>query len=381
MLAALARLAGHAVGALPGLHRRRRHRQLRQDLDEGPARRGARAARARPSPRPGRSTTSSACPGRRCAPTRPPATWCWSCPRAGAGHIAALCRGRAAADRRGAQRRRARTSASSARVEAIARGQGRAGGGAAVPTDGASRCSTPTTRPSPRWRRAPRARVRHRRPVAGRATCAPTTSSSTPGRARFRLVTPARARRRWRCGWSAPTTSATRWPRPRSRSSWAARPSGVAAALSAAGAGAPGGGWRSPTAPTASRGQRRLQRQPRVDARRAARRWPRWAAAPADLGRARAGWPSSATQPRPPTRRSRRRRRRAGRRRARRRSTARRATGRGRGASADVARRPLALLRAELAPGDVVLVKASRAAGLDRVARRCWPDTEREPCR
>ena len=38
----------------------------------------------------------------------------------------------------------------------------------------------------------------------------------------------------------------------------------------------------------------------------------------------------------------------------------------------------LALLRAELEPGDVVLVKASRAAGLERVATALladWPPT------
>jgi UDP-N-acetylmuramoyl-tripeptide--D-alanyl-D-alanine ligase len=35
----------------------------------------------------------------------------------------------------------------------------------------------------------------------------------------------------------------------------------------------------------------------------------------------------------------------------------------------------LALLRAELAPGDVVLVKASRAVGLERVAAALLDDT------
>jgi UDP-N-acetylmuramoyl-tripeptide--D-alanyl-D-alanine ligase len=42
----------------------------------------------------------------------------------------------------------------------------------------------------------------------------------------------------------------------------------------------------------------------------------------------------------------------------------------------------LALLRAELQPGDVVLVKASRAAGLDRLAGALLAgceDTDREP--
>jgi UDP-N-acetylmuramoyl-tripeptide--D-alanyl-D-alanine ligase len=36
----------------------------------------------------------------------------------------------------------------------------------------------------------------------------------------------------------------------------------------------------------------------------------------------------------------------------------------------------LRLLRAELKPGDVVLVKASRAAGLERVALALTPDEE-----
>jgi UDP-N-acetylmuramoyl-tripeptide--D-alanyl-D-alanine ligase len=87
VLAALARLAAHNVVVLSdaGLHRRRGHRQFRQDLDEGPASRGPGPARPDKSPRPDRSTTSWACPGPHYARTRPPATWCWSSSPARAG--------------------------------------------------------------------------------------------------------------------------------------------------------------------------------------------------------------------------------------------------------------------------------------------------------
>ena len=41
--------------------------------------------------------------------------------------------------------------------------------------------------------------------------------------------------------------------------------------------------------------------------------------------------------------------------------------------------RALALLRAELRPGDVVLVKASRSVGLETVATACWPTSADGP--
>ena len=61
---------------------------------------------------------------------------------------------------------------------------------------------------------------RDRRPAAGRATCGPSDVTLDGAAApRFRLVAPAGLGGRWRCGWSARTTSATPWPRRRSRSS------------------------------------------------------------------------------------------------------------------------------------------------------------------
>ena len=203
---------------------------------------------ARPSPRPGRSTTSSACPGRRCAPTPTPATSCWSSPRAA----------RATSPRwpRRCRRGSAWCSTSGSAhlgefgsVEAIARAKG----------------ELVEALPAERGRRAQRRRparrrdgAAHRGPGASRSARAgrdvraeDVTLDGGP-----RPVPPGHARgerRRWRCGWSARTTSATRWPPPRWRGELGGTPEAVAAALLGRRARRPGGGWRSPTAPTASR--------------------------------------------------------------------------------------------------------------------------------
>ena len=101
------------------------------------------------------------------------------------GHIAYLCRHRAAADRRRAQRRhRARRRVRRPRGDRA--GQGRAGRGAAAPT--ASPCSTPTTRSSRRWPPRTQARV-----VTFGEPPTPTYGPSDvrlddAGRAAFRLV-------------------------------------------------------------------------------------------------------------------------------------------------------------------------------------------------
>ena len=75
-----------------------------------------------------------------------------------------------------------------------------------------------------------------------RPTCAPKTSPSTRA-APVSASSRPRGARRWRCGSSAPTTSATRWPRPRWRASWAA-PRRPWRRRSRPPRPRPGGGWR-----------------------------------------------------------------------------------------------------------------------------------------
>ena len=190
----------------------------------------------------------------------------------GAGHIAALCR--VAPPRIGVVLNVGRAHLGEfGSPEAIAAGQGRAGRGAARPT--ASRCSTPTTRPSRRWRRAPAPGC----VTVGRSPGADVRADDVvldAGRARFPLVAPqgtadvalrlvgahhvgnalAAAAVALECG---------------------ATPEGVAAALSgAAPASALADGGHGPPRRRHG-GQRRLQRQPRVDAGGAAGTWRRLA--------------------------------------------------------------------------------------------------------
>ena len=223
------------------------------------------------------------------------------------------------------------------------------------------------------------ARVRHRRPVAGARRARRGPRRSTAGRARFTLVTPQgaahggaaagrRAPGRQRAGRRRGGARVRRHPGRRRRGAVGGRPR-VAVA---------DGGHRPRR--RRHRGQRRLQRQPRLDARGAQALARRSAAAdrrrgapgPCSGRMARAG--RRVRAPRTPEVAADRRR--AGR------GPASSTVGRHRvrarvGAVADVAA-ALELLRAELEPGDVVLVKASRAAGLDRLARRRWSQ-EREP--
>ena len=228
-----------------GPDRGRGDRLLGQDLHQGPDRAAADPARGRPSRRRGRSTTSSATRGPCCAPTRRPGTWCWSCPPAGIGHIAALCRDRAAADRRRAQRRHARTSASSAPARASRRPRAswsrrcraadggrdpqrrRPAGrrhGRAAPRPGscwsastrtptcAPRTSRWTTRPAPpsRWSPRPGRRRGHARPARrapGRQRAGRRRGRARTGRdaAGGRRAAPRRAARVRRAGWRSPT--------------------------------------------------------------------------------------------------------------------------------------------------------------------------------
>ena len=155
VLAALARLAAHNVAVLSGPAG---PASPSSGSPAAPARPRRRTCwprswprSARPSPRPGRSTTSWACPGRHCVPTPAPATWCWSSPPAGAA-TSPRC---AASRSRGSgwcSTSDVRTSASSARRRRSPRR--RASWWRRCPPTGWP-CSTPTTRPSPRWRRGP----------------------------------------------------------------------------------------------------------------------------------------------------------------------------------------------------------------------------------
>ena len=361
VLAALARLAGARRRRAVRAHRRRRHRQLRQDLDEGPARRRARAAG--PDGGPARVVQQRARPAldgparRRRHP--PPRAGVLrprhgphrrAVPRSAPPRIGVVLNVGTRAPRRVRLRRGDRA------------GQGRAGRGAARRTG--SRCSTPTTRASPPWRARTAARVRHVRPARG-ATCAPRTSPSTR---------------------AAPGSASSR---PRGAAPVALRLVGahhVGNALAAAavarragrhpgrrGGGAvgrrrprPGGGWRSPTAPTASPWSTTpTTPTPTRCAPRCAPS-PRWAAAGAP-GPCSGRWASWA----PSRDRARRGRRAAGEGAGRRRARhGRQPRVRGGPPGGRRRTRPPRCCAAELAPGDVVLVKASRAAGLDRVGRR-----------
>ena len=137
-------------------------------------------------------------------------------------------RGRAAAGRRGAQRRLRPPR----RVRLAARHRAR-------PRASWSRrcrrtappCSTPTTRASPRMAPRTRARVLTTGRGAGADVRAADVTLDDAARARFTPGHAAGRRAGGAAGASASTRSPTRCPRPRSRSSWAATPGDVAAAL------------------------------------------------------------------------------------------------------------------------------------------------------
>ena len=175
---------------------------------------------------------------------------------------------------------------------------------------------------------------------------------------------------------------ATRWRSPRWRSSWACRCRTSRRRSAARAAGAAAGGWRSPTAPDGvTRRQRRLQRQPGVGARRAGGAGRAWATG-------RRTWAVLGEMRELGDDRDRRARRdRPARRAARRvagsswsgREPARSTPGRrqegswGEESVARAGRRggARAAARAQLRPGDVVLVKArSRDAGLRQLLGR-----------
>ena len=293
---AFAALAREVVRRLPGAGRRRHHRLVGQDQHQGPARPPCSPRPGRPWPRWARYNTEVGVPLTVCGSTADTRFLVVEMGARGIGHIAYLARIAPPDGRRRAQRRhRARRRVRLARGDR--HGQVRARRGAAAATGWP--CSTPTTR----WCAAmavgdrPPGSCSSARPTT--PTCAPPTSPSTPrGRASF---TAAR-----RAGQPAPCTlrpgrATPRRQRPgRGRRGPRARPAarvglcrtGVRATASA------GGGWRSSSAPTASPSSTTPTTPTPT---RCAPRSPRWS------GWARAGAPgpcsarcsSSATSPTP----------------------------------------------------------------------------------
>ena len=266
-------------------------------------------------------------------------------------------------------------------------GQGRAGRGAAGRTG--SPCSTPTTRGCAAMAARTRARVVpfgavRRRGRAGRGRPAATTGSAA-------VVHAAHARRATarpvalRAARRAPRRQRARRRRRRAGAAGCAVGADRRSAVAARGRPA-AGGWRSPTRRRRHRRQRRLQRQPRLGARRAALRDAgRDGAGPATAGgpgRCSARCSSSARPPATSTTPSAARR------------PARRLAGSSRSARAPARSHAGAAQRGpgvrsrcwcptwlprwrccapSCAPGDVVLVKASRSVGLETVATARWP--------
>ena len=367
-------------GARPGCpaaDRRRRHRLQRQDLHQGPARPAARR-RSGPTRRAAGVVQQRA---------RPPADRC--CARDGRTRYLVLEMGA-----RGARAHRLPDPASPRRGSAWC-------STSAARTSASSAAGRRSRRPRASWSRRCRrdgvavlnaddplvrgdgAPGPPRRVVTfGDGAPAPTSAPRTSARRaragrRTGCVTAGAVGAECGCRCTARTRSATRWPPPRSRWSWACRCRRVAAALAPAPAAQPlaDGGHRA--ARRRHRRQRRLQRQPRVDARRAASAaaMARGAGGP---GRCSARWPSSATTAadehrrvgaaRRAARRRPARRRRSGRRRRPRRRRPRAGVGRGVRARAGRAGGASRCCAPSCGPGDVVLVKACRAAGLERVA-------------
>ena len=245
------------------------------------------AARADRRARRARSTTRSACRSPCCRADAATRYLVLEMGARGPGHIAYLCRDRAAQRRRRAQRRHRARGRVRRRGTAIARAKGElvealAADGVAVLNADDPLVAAMAARTPARVVRVGRDR-RRRRPRRGRRR------STTAARPSFTLVTPRGQRRRSRCALHGEHHV------------------GNALAAAAVGLrGGPGAGgdrrrarrrrpasrWRMEVATRAGRRhrrQRRVQRQPRLRARGAARRSPRWRAA-RRAGRRSGGW-------------------------------------------------------------------------------------------
>ena len=211
--------------------RRRADRLVRQDHHQGPASASCWPGSARRWRRPGRSTTSWASRTRCCRPTAETRFLVLEMGARGIGHIALPVRDRAAADRRGAQRRRRRTSASSARSRRSPQAKGELV--EALPADGRGGAQRRRPAGTRRWPARTAARVVLRRRGAGRRRAGRRTSRwTTRGRASYTLVTPAESapvrlgvgraapgRQHARRGGGGARRRACRWPTWRRR--WA----------------------------------------------------------------------------------------------------------------------------------------------------------------
>ena len=262
------RAAGHRASAWTCRddHRHRHHRLGGQDLDQGPARPGSPRGRARPSRPPARSTTRSAIP---LTVLRADEGTRYLVLEMGArGHRAHrhLSRDRAA-------RRSASCSTSAAPTSASSAARRRSPGPRASWSRRCPRTAPPSSTPTTRWCAAMAART-----PAGIVTFGRSPERDRTGRGREPLddAGPRRVHaaspRRGRAGAAAAARRArgarTRWPPPRPRGALGLPVADIAEALSEAEPGQPlaDGGHRAPG--RGHRGQRRLQRQSRVDARR-----------------------------------------------------------------------------------------------------------------
>ena len=270
--------------------RDRADRLVRQDHHQGPDRPAHRPARGRRWRRPARSTTSWGTRTRRCRPGRTPATWCWRRAPAGSGHIRYLCD--VVPPRISVVLNVGRRAHRRVRLGGGDRRWPRASWSRRCPPTGWP-CSTPTTRWSTRWPSRTAARVVRYGEAADADVRAVDVTLDERGRPSYTLVTPEGSR-----------AGAARADRPAPGRQLAGRRGGGPGAGHAAGragrrAGRAGAGLDPPDGrlrpPRRGDGDRRLvQRQPGVDGGRAAGAG-RHAGRAGVRSRCSATWPSWAT--------------------------------------------------------------------------------------